>query len=316
MKPVMYDVNQVTARLASGKKLLLAGDAHLLAQLPRGQWIGGSIPYFMAENGGVQTSDQLYVTELPDYVQSTRISCYDKNSVANVYRDMCPHGFSVILIPAFSATHSSIALHAPGYKSFASQPLIGWITGVALAEVGKRKPVIFDGATGKQYDDGGVVMHIELPSNKVAQLDIVNIFEQGDGDTIEFLENGFEANQAVINGQRQAFAAYLRANNVDLKLPLVADYAGALINTSFQAIDSDTGTVKFYAPVFRGAQYRVAKQHGDYLQNFSREMAARADLPLFFSCNCILNYLDAGLEGHKTGTVTGPITLAKSLISC
>jgi hypothetical protein len=30
--------------------------------------------------------------------------------------------------------------------------------------------------------------------------------------------------------------------------------------------------------------------------------------PAVFSCNCILNYLYAELEGKRTGAITGPIT--------
>lgn len=312
MKPVMYGVNEVTEMLAAGKKLLLAGDTKLLSALPRGQWIGGSIPYFMAENGGVCTADKLYITELPSYVQNVRICRYDKDRVANVYVDMPAHGFSVIMIPAFSPTHSTFALNAPTYKDFASQPLVGWITGVNLQDIGKCNPSIADGSVAQQYSDGAIVMHVDLPEDKVAQLDILNIFQQGDGDVIEFTESGFEARDAIINGQRQSLAAYLQKNKISLELPLVADYAGALVNISIQSVDDKTQIVKFYAPVFHGAQYTVAKQQqGGYIENFTREMAARADTPMLFSCNCILNYLYAGLEGNKTGTVTGPITFGE-----
>jgi hypothetical protein len=49
----------------------------------------------------------------------------------------------------------------------------------------------------------------------------------------------------------------------------VADFAGAMINTSFQSVDKSTGTVRFYAPAF------------------------------------------AGVEGKRTGGVTGPITFGE-----
>ena len=32
---------------------------------------------------------------------------------------------------------------------------------------------------------------------------------------------------------------------------------------------------------------------------------------LFFSCNCVLNYLYAGLEGKKTGEFNGPATFGE-----
>lgn len=33
--------------------------------------------------------------------------------------------------------------------------------------------------------------------------------------------------------------------------------------------------------------------------------------PAAFSCNCILNYVYAGLEGKRTGTILGPITFGE-----
>ncbi len=90
--------------------------------------------------------------------------------------------------------------------------------------------MIIDGMTGERYRDGALVMHVQLPADKVAQIDILNIYKQGTGDVIEFLQDGFEASEALINGRRQSLAGYLEANSVELKLPLVADYAGALVN--------------------------------------------------------------------------------------
>ena len=62
----MYDVIEVKAKIAHGGKLLLAGDESLLRSLPAGNWIGGSIPYFMTEEGGLTTRHKIYVTELPE----------------------------------------------------------------------------------------------------------------------------------------------------------------------------------------------------------------------------------------------------------
>jgi hypothetical protein len=65
VKPVMHDSQAVKGLIRSGKRLLLAGDEHLLATLPNGNWIGGTIPYFMTEQGGALTKERIYVTELP-----------------------------------------------------------------------------------------------------------------------------------------------------------------------------------------------------------------------------------------------------------
>ena len=61
----LYDVIEVKAKITDGKRLLLAGDEGLLKLLPTGNWIGGSIPYFMTEQGGLTARHKIYVTELP-----------------------------------------------------------------------------------------------------------------------------------------------------------------------------------------------------------------------------------------------------------
>jgi len=310
MKPVMYEKNAVTAMIAAGKNLLLAGDEKSLRDLPLGSWIAGTIPYFMGEQGGVFTRDQIYVTELPDYALKTRVKIYDETNIHHVYNDAPQRGFSVIIIPASCPTHFTFALNAPGFPGFATRPLIGWIAGVALDEE-KAIPKVFDGTQGRSLENGAVVLHVELPASKLVEIDMVNIFEPGEGDTITFPQDGFSATNALINGQTKNFADYLTENAIDIKLPLVANLYGAMINISFQSIDSAKKQVNFYAPVFMGIRYKIAKPVGDYVSHFLAEVPEGVGDNLFFSCNCILNYLYADLEGKKTANFTGPITFGE-----
>jgi hypothetical protein len=47
--------------------LCLAGPEHALAQLPPGRWIGGTIPDFMVDRGGVVVTDgQVFATDLSE----------------------------------------------------------------------------------------------------------------------------------------------------------------------------------------------------------------------------------------------------------
>ena len=52
---MLLTVDEVKNEVEIGKNLLLAGDENLLGQLPKGNWIGGTIPYFMVDEGGVIT---------------------------------------------------------------------------------------------------------------------------------------------------------------------------------------------------------------------------------------------------------------------
>jgi hypothetical protein len=306
----MYEKDDVAAMIAAGKKLLLAGDEKSLRGLPTGTWIAGTIPYFMGDQGGVSTHDQIYVTELPDYVLGVDVSIYTQSNISQVYNDTPDHGFSVIIIPASSPTHFTFALNAPCFPGFASRPLIGWIAGVALGE-DDTTPKVFDGTQGLTLANSAVVMHVELPASKLVEIDILNIFEQGDGDTIIFPEDAFSADDVLINGERKNFADYLLENCIDTKLPLVADLYGAMINTSFKSLHFAKRQVNFYAPVFAGIRYKIAKPVGDYGSHFLTEVPEGVGDNLFFACNCILNYMYAGLEGRKIGRFTGPITFGE-----
>lgn len=308
---VLYNVDEVKNLINEQKKLILAADEKQLEQLPEGHWIGGTIPYFMAENGGLVTKDKIFVTELPSYIKKITLMTYNENSISGVYRNAPANGFTVIIIPAQSPLHMSFALNAPSYSGFAASPLIGWISGVHLDEVGKKKAKVFFGEKGKIFDDHAVAMHIELPQNKYAEINIVNIFKQGTGDTITFDVNSFSIVDAYINGEKKNFLEYIKARNLDIKLPLVANYSGAMINTSIQGTDEAAQRVDFYAPVFKGIQYKHAAPVKDYVSEFMKQMPTKDADKIIFSCNCILNYLYSELEGKSTGGITGPITFGE-----
>ena len=310
MKPVMFGKDDVIAMIAAGKKLLLAGDEQLLHRLPKGEWIAGTIPYFMAERGGIFTQEQIYVTELPDYVQGMEIKIYNESNIYQVFNDAPRHGFSVIIIPASSPTHFTFALNAPRFSGFATQPLIGWIAGTALNER-QVTPKVFDGRQCQVLENGAVVLHVALPESKLVEINIVNIFEQGEGDTITFAKDGFHATEVLINGQPINFADYVLENSIDTKLPLVADLYGAMINTSFQSLDFAKRQVNFYAPVFAGFRYKIAKPVSEYVSHFLAQIPEGVGDNCLFACNCILNYLYADLEGRQTAHFTGPITFGE-----
>jgi hypothetical protein len=307
----MSTVHELTQKIATGKPLLLAGDERVLKQLPRGNWIAGTIPYFIGDEGGTFDRERVYVTELPSVCEKAKIQVYDKHSIETSYSDAADFGFSVIIIPAMSETHVSFALKAPQFPDFATRPMIGWISGVALDDLGKEIPKVFDGRTGTAYTDGAVVMHVSLPADKSAEIATVNIFSQSAGDTLEFENDGFNFSRVLVNGERMAFADYLKKSGLDVRLPLVADYYGVMINASFQAVDEKTGDVKFYAPLFKGIKYRHAAPFSDYVKQFESKLPKGDADQIAFSCNCILNYLYAELEGKKTGRITGPITFGE-----
>ncbi len=312
MKQCFLTVDEAKKMIAANRVLILAGDEKVLSQLPPGNWIGGTIPYFVGDHGGEFSQSKIFVTEMPEYITQTEITVYTPENISEIYKNAPHNGFTFVIIPATSKTHLSFALNAPTYEQFAYSPLIGWITGVNLEELGKTTPKIFNGQGKPSYqEEGAVTLRVHLPAGKAAEVGIINIFEQGDGSTIQFEQDGFSAKEAIIDGTKQNLADFLTKNQADIKLPLVADYCGAMVNVSFQNIDVKSGEVKFYAPVFKDITYRQAKVVGDYVNKFIENIPSDLGKDIFFSCNCILNYLYSNLQGRQTGNFIGPATFGE-----
>ncbi len=315
MRQHFMSIADASAIIEEGRTLILAGDESALRNMPQGDWIGGTIPYFITgEHGGMSTRDMVFVTDLTGVVTGAKIAFYDQGTLSRVYAEGPKHGFSFIIIPASNMTHLFFALKAPSFREFGVRPLIGWIAGVHLDDLGKKTPKVFNGQTGEAFEEGALVLQAELPANKVAEIGIVNLFEQGDGDTLVFPADGFVVKSVLVNGEKMNLAAYLLDKKLDTRLPLVADYSGAQVNISFQAINEADGTVQFYAPVFSGVRYKHAKPVGDYIQGFEQLLRKESSLEadrVVFSCNCILNYLYSELEGKKTAPFTGPMTFGE-----
>lgn len=305
MKNAMMTVAQASVAIESGKVLVVAGSQESLSQLPKGRWIGGTTVYFMTDTGGCTDRKNLFVTEI-DSATSARPVFYATQDLSTLAQGRCDHGLSVIIIPAFSTAQEEFALNAPRYPGLFEQPLMGWISGVHLDDPETIRPKVFDGATGTFHTDGAMVMHMGLPPHKVADIDILNIFEADEtGDEIVFEAPGFTARTAIVNGHRVDFADYIEATGIDTCRPLVTNYAGTAINVAFQSVLPGEG-VHFYAPVVKGVPYRIARPFPDYVAEFSGR--AMGDGTSDLSCNCLLNYLYSDLESQRTGSYTGPAT--------
>lgn len=63
----LITVAKAAEMIRAGSVLSLAGPESALDQLPAGNWIGGTIPYFMVDAGGtVVTEGQVFATDLTD----------------------------------------------------------------------------------------------------------------------------------------------------------------------------------------------------------------------------------------------------------
>jgi hypothetical protein len=305
----MFPTDKTAEMIRAGERLLVAGAEEALDALPKGRWIGGTIPYFMDKSGGLMDTERVFVTRLPDEATESKAVVYDAGNVDRVAAEAPDHGFTMIIVPAFSQIHRLFAENAPEYRDMFMKPILGWISGVRVEDIGKVAPKVYLGETGEKFENRAVAMHVTLDPSVTAKIDIVNLFRPGSGPTLQFDETSFGATECRIDGRPANLARYIKESGVDTRLPLVADFCGAMINTSIQNVDEERGTTSFYAPVFPGVAYRFADPVGDYATEFERHVPKGADM--VFSCNCILNYLYGNLEGKTLAGTTGPITFGE-----
>ncbi|CAO5682638.1 MAG: hypothetical protein HEEMFOPI_00764 [Holosporales bacterium] len=312
MTKELLTVNAVSKLINDGRILLLAGDEALLSQLPSGKWIGGTSANFMTSDGGKTVQDQIFVTDITEYSQSINIKTYSLEELKDFPNHYPDNGFSVIIIPGLSDIHKKFAEEVSEYDNLFNTPLVGWVSGVHVIDIDKISPKVFAGSNTPIKDEA-VVMYVTLPDDVTARVNIINLFDQAtEGPTIEFKGTGFVVEEeCLIDGQPYNLARYFTENEIDTRYPLVANYSGAKINVCSRFIDADIGKVQFYAPVFTGIKYKLAISSGDYVKEFEQQLSKKDDTNVVFSCNCILNYVYADLEGQKTGHFVGPITFGE-----
>jgi hypothetical protein len=306
---MLRTIPEVQQLIATGTSLFLAGSADALSQLPAGNWIGGSIPYFMGAQGGVHSESSIFVTEVPGNAAPVTIREYSCELLPELYRDAPANGFTFLLIPNGAPFLQTFARDASECDGFLLKPMIGWVTGMQLSDIDTHQAVVVDGRSLKSSSQSALAMHVPLPATQFAEVEIVNIFKPGSGDVITFPRSGFEVRDCFVNGKPANFAEYLRDAVIDTQLPLTADYCGSILNVSIQSVQPEAGAVHLYAPIFHGIQYRFAEPIGDYVQAFAAAIPKGHEA--LFSCNCILNYVYGKLAGQRTGEVTGPITFGE-----
>ena len=146
-------------------------------------------------------------------------------------------------------------------------------------------------------------MHISLPETKYAEIHMFNPFEQDDGDTITFDYFGHSVKDAFINGTKQNLVEYMREMKIDVsKLPLVANYSGAMMNISY-LIENDKLQVS--APVFEHVEYRFAK-----INDQLPEPELNSD-KIAYSFTCATNYLQPEFCRKYIKKMNGPVVFGE-----
>ena len=242
---MLYTIEAANRLIADGRWRHIAGDASTLARLARGNWIGGTIPYFLTDRGGCADRERVFVTDVATLQDGVSIDWIAPDRLADIPANAPAHGYSLVVMPAGSEVHRRYAIEAPDLSGLFETPIIGWVAGVHLDELGRSRAQVYDGRRGECADDRIAVLRARLPESCMAQIGIINLFRQGGGDVIRFPAAGFEAGACWVNDQPASIYDYARSCKLDLRLPLVADMSGEMINVSFQALDDAGHAVRF-----------------------------------------------------------------------
>jgi len=299
---MLKTVSETSAMIEEGKWLHISGAEVLLRQLPKGNWIGGSLEYFIGEDGGITTNEKLFVDEMP--FDSIKICVYNDKTVKNVLLDAYDNGFSIIILPFGSSVRDEYARNAPSYPDMFLKAIVGWGSGYNLDNV--TQPIVVNGQTGEFFTDEAVVMHVSLPEDRIANVGIINMFTPNeDGPLIEFLDDSATIEKCLIDGKEVIFADYLTENNIDIKAPVVGAFYNANINATIFSIDNDKKTTTFASVVYKDIKYRFGNPVPDYFAAFNAALADFQHLKPIFFCNCLYSYLYGEIEGKKIGNFRG-----------
>jgi hypothetical protein len=303
-------VAEVTAMIGAGRILLLAGAESRLAQLPAGRWIGGTATLFLTPAGGATERGRIFYADLTDHVQTVEIELMAAGQLPGLARHYPQNGFSVLILPGLSEMLCRFTYDGATYPELFNSPLIGWISATDPAAPAPASPKVFAG-NGQAHAERGALMHVSLPRGQAAQIDIINLFSTGKGAVITFPAAGLSATSCLVDGTPQNLSAYITAQRIDPKLPLISDDHGAAVTVSIRAVDAQARRVDFFAPVCQSLSYRFATPLTDLPAAFDRAIATIEPGDIAFACTCVLNYQQARLEGRRTGKFTGPVTFGE-----
>ena len=313
-----FSVDEVNAMIEKGDKLLLAGDAPLLSQLSKGNWIGGSCSRFVEKEGALTTTrEKIFVHNVTKVAAGVKFKVYDAATISGIYDDAFDNGFSVLIMPFFSDVWKEYGVNCSNYSNFANSAVCGWVAVTPLYSdyESNDESLVFSGESGMSYPNSGVVMHIELAADKYAEIHVFSPFKPDDDDVIVFEENGQQIEYATINGIRQSFRQYLLHRRIDPsrivgvseRKCLGGNYAGFIMNVAIGAemADDMDKYVSFGAPVYKDIPYRLANMDN---MSYCEYENKRFDGNIVCSFTCITNSAHPDVFQKHLTHMNGPFT--------
>ncbi len=311
MKKQLYTVEEVNSLIKAGRKLIVTADEVLLDKLDEGDWIAGTIPYFMTDEGGILTNEKLFVNDLTEVGKNFKFEQYNAKNIHNITTNSFGNGFTIVILPLGSEIHACFSLNSLNYTDILINPVLGFVSGFNLNDTNNPSAYTYFGGNKEKSNAAGVVLHIELPENEVARVEIINP-NSIDENSPEFIfpTTSFEQSDCKINGEDGNIADYLISiDHHSLSIPLISSTNGALINRDVQFIDKANRKVSFYAPLYSDEKYRLAKKSDDFAALLVDKMKIDKNISPY-SCLCVSFYLLGNLE-NKIVNINGAFTFGE-----
>lgn len=286
-------------KIEKGSPLMIAGLKETLEQLPRGNWIGGTTPFFSHR----EQENMLEISTIPGGVRKVKLKVYSIDNIHYIRHDAYNEGFSLLILPAESRILHSFAMNSRDYPFQNKGTLAGWVAG--YPQDNNDEAYTIYGPNGNWFQDKAVVLHSELKEGYLSELETLNLFEPGEGPDIQFIESGFSCTELMIDGVKKDLDYFTKEIPLDVHTPLISMETHGGENVSIREL-SEKG-ISFYAPVFRDQTYRMAHTIPRYHEIFQEKlkiMQEETDQTVF-ACNCILN------QKAEPGLHHGPVSFGE-----
>ncbi len=299
MERRLYSKEDVLGFIAEGRTMVLSASENLLDELPAGNWIGGTSPYFMDKEAGQFTTEKIFVDDFTNIGTNFKIGKYDKTNMKNIALDAFGNGFSVLIVPGDSSASFEFGVNSLTYENIFNNPIVGFVAGFDLAQLGTASPKVYNGKTKEKLPDDGVVLHVELPANKVARAEILNLDTiDTKSPAIRFPKTSYTQGECTIDGKAANIAEFLTEIKYKPLMPIIANYNGALINRDIKIVDTHKNEVTFFSPVFHDETYYLANFIDNCHELFGEKLVTQGrNIP--YCCICVSYYGMGNLENKK-----------------
>lgn len=302
MERKLYTKQEVIKFISEEKKMVLSASENMLDQLPKGDWIGGTSPYFMDIDGGKITKEKIFVDDLTGVAIDFKIETYDKDNIKNIALNSFKNGFTVLIIPLDSEVGNEFGINSLTYDKIFDNPIVGHVAGFDIAKAGEESPKVYNGQSNEKITNNGVAIHIELPENKVARVEILNLFSiDKSSPEIKFPKNSFTQSECSINGKKENIAEFFNKINHKEGTPIISDCNGAIINRDVREINLEKKEVTFYTPIYHDDVYYLSNKIDDFQKSFDENLKTE-NVNIPYSCVCVSYYFNANLENKKIQT--------------